>query len=220
MFDLMAAIRNKQKRKAPSTAETADSAETPQPRVLELAESLRKPADFSAGDSFSATLRKNPQAPIIGKPATIQGFRDLSANPQNPQTPEDKNGHNPDTLLLEIAQTLEANPTRLRALLSTDDMQDIAEGATSRSHLLKYFRLMRSDGHPLADEQALPIREPYSPTGDAECIRAWEPSHDCMIDHLMACEDCYGPGARYCIDGMNLRQAYLSSLYENERLPE
>jgi hypothetical protein len=72
MFDLMGAIRRKQKTQ---TASPADSAETPQPRALKLAEKLRKPADFSAVDSFSATLRKNPLAPKIGKPASTQGFR-------------------------------------------------------------------------------------------------------------------------------------------------
>lgn len=55
----------------------------------------------------------------------------------------------PDTLLMDIAQTLQASPATLRALLDSDDMQDIAEGAISRTHLLAYFRLMRSDGHPL-----------------------------------------------------------------------
>ena len=156
MFNLMDAIRQKQQSKTAPPADSAETAETPQPRALELAESLRKSADSSAGTELSATIRKNPQTPKSGKPASTLGYMDLSANPQNPQPPE--NSHNPDALLLELARTLQASPDRLRALLSDDDMQDIAEGATSRGHLLAYFRLMRSDGKPLADDEPLPIR--------------------------------------------------------------
>ena len=53
---------------------------------------------------------------------------------------------NPDALLMDIAAMLQANPDQLRALLSTDDIQDIAEGANSRVYMLDYFRLMRADG--------------------------------------------------------------------------
>lgn len=208
MFDLMGAIRRRQENKTPPPAETADSAETAQPRGLELAEILRKPADFSAGEFFSATIRKNPQTQKPGKPAPTLGFRDISANPQNPQPPAEKKGQNPDALLMEIAQTLQATPARLRALLDSDDMQDIAEGATSRAHLLAYFRLMRSDGHPLADDTPEPTRQPQSRPGHVELMQAWKPAHDELINHLMACKACYAPRARYCTEGAALRQAY------------
>ena len=72
MFDLMAAIRIKQERKAPPPAETADSAETAQPRGLELAENLRKVADFPAEEIFSATIRKNPQTEKTSKPPSTR----------------------------------------------------------------------------------------------------------------------------------------------------
>jgi hypothetical protein len=211
MFDLMGAIRRKQQAQTPPPAETADSAETAQPRGLELAENLRKVADFSAGEIFSATLRKNPQTPKTGKPASTLGFSGFSANPQNPQTPADNKGQNPDALLLEIAQTLQASPARLRGLLDSDDLQDIDEGATSRAHLLAYFRLMRSDGHPLADDTTEPTRAPESRPGHVERMQEWKPAHDAMINHLMACKACYAPRARYCTEGAELRQAYLES---------
>ena len=38
---------------------------------------------------------------------------------------------NPDALLMDIAAMLQANPDQLRALLSTDDIQDIANGRTA-----------------------------------------------------------------------------------------
>ncbi|PSF12355.1 hypothetical protein C7H09_03870 [Marinobacter fuscus] len=211
MFDLMGAIRRKQQAQTPPPAETADSAETAQPRGLELAEILRKPADFSAGEVFSATIRKNPQTQKTGNPAPTLGFSGSSANPQNPQTPADKKGQNPDTLLLEIAQTLQASPARLRGLLDSDDLQDIAEGATSRAHLLAYFRLMRSDGHPLADDTPEPTRQPQSRPGHVELMQAWKPAHDDLINHLMACSACYAPRARYCTEGADLRRAYLQA---------
>ena len=47
------------------------------------------------------------------------------------------------------AQTFQANPTILRALLDSHDMQDIAEGVISRAQLLAYFRQMHADKHPL-----------------------------------------------------------------------
>jgi hypothetical protein len=53
---------------------------------------------------------------------------------------------NPDALLADIAVMLQASPGQLRALLSTDDIQDIADGANSRAYMLDYFRLMRADG--------------------------------------------------------------------------
>jgi len=215
MFDLMGAIRRKQQEQATPPAETADSAETAQTRGLELAEDLRKVADFSAGEMFSATIRKNPQIPKTSKPSSIQDFRGFPANPQNPQPPASNEGRNPDAVLLEIAQTLQANPARLRGLLASDDMQDIAEGATHRANLLAYFRLMRSDGHPLTDDTPEPTRQPESRPGHVERMREWKPTHDAMINHLMACNDCHAPRARYCTQGADLRQAYLRAAAAN-----
>ncbi|ABM17748.1 hypothetical protein [Marinobacter nauticus] len=125
---------------------------------------------------------------------------------------------NPDALLNEIARTLQSNPARLRALLDSDDMQDIAEGATSRANLLAYFRLMRSHGHPLADDTPEPTRQPESRPGHVELMQAWKPAHDELINHLMACKACYAPRARYCTEGADLRRVYLES-YTNSTNP-
>jgi len=206
MFNLMDAIRQKKNTQTVPPADSAETAETAQPRALELAENLRKPADFSAGTELSATIRKNPQPPKSDKPASTLGYMDLSANPQNPQTPG--NNQNPDAVLMELAQTLQASPKRLRALLSDDDMQDIAEGQHSRGYLLAYFRLMRSDGHPLADDTPEPTRAPENRPRHIELMKAWKPAHDALINHLMACPTCYAPLSRYCPEGSALRQAY------------
>jgi hypothetical protein len=144
MFDLMGAIRKKQQ--APPTADSAETAESPQPRGLELADNLRKAADSSADNEKSANVRKNPQTGKTCKAATGAGYGGLSANPQNPQPPAEQKRQNPDALLAEIAVMLQADPDQLRALLSTDDIQDIADGANSRAYMLDYFRLMRADG--------------------------------------------------------------------------
>lgn len=53
---------------------------------------------------------------------------------------------NPDAVLLKVARQLQASPSRLRAMLSDDDMRDIAEGQHSRAYLIAYFTLMRADG--------------------------------------------------------------------------
>ncbi len=151
-----------------------------------------------------------------GVTAVALGGQDCNpCNPRNPgksryteRTPEPVN---PDALLTEIARPLQASPARLRVLLSDDDMQDIAEGATSRAHLLTYFRLMRSDGHPLADDTPKPTRTPQSQPGHIELMQAWKPAHDALINHLMACSACYAPRARYCTEGADLRRAYLQA---------
>ncbi len=144
MFDLMGAIRKKQQ--APPPADSAETAESPQPRGLELADNLRKTADFSAGEYFSATIRKNPQTLNACKAPIGGGFADLSANPQNPQPPAEQKQQNPDAMLMEVAVMLHADAHMLRGLLSDDDMQDIADGENSRSYMLDYFRLMHADG--------------------------------------------------------------------------
>lgn len=157
MFNLMDAIRQKQVTQTVPPADSAETAETAQPRALELAENLRKPADSSMGTELSATIRKSPQTQKSDKPAPALGYMELSANPQNPQPPE--NTQNPDALLITLAKTLQADVHRLRGLLSDDDMEDIATGEHSREYLLAYFRLMRSDGNPLADDEPLITRE-------------------------------------------------------------
>ena len=87
MFDLMGAIRKKQQ--APPPADSAETAESPQPRAAELADSLRKAADFSAGNNFSATIRRNPQTPKTWKPLLARAtpvypqIRRIRSPPQN-----------------------------------------------------------------------------------------------------------------------------------------
>lgn len=156
MFDLMKAVRQKQETQTPPTADSAETAKIAQPRASAAAESLRKPADSSADSELSATIRKSPQTPKTRKTSSTRGFRDISANPQNPQPPTEKQAQNPDALLVHLAKTLQADVHRLRALLSDDDMQDIAEGHHTRSYLLAYFRLMRSDGISLSDDGERP----------------------------------------------------------------
>lgn len=209
MFNLMNAIRQKQRTQTVPPADPAETAETAQPPALELAENLRKPADFSAGTELSATIRKNPQPPKSDKPASTLGYMDLSANPQNPQPPG--NNQNPDAVLMELLQTLQASPKRLRALLSDDDMRDIAEGQHSRGYLLAYFRLMRSDGHPLADDRPEPTRAPENRPRHIELMKAWKPAHDALINHLMACPTCHAPLGWYCTEGTDLRRAYVNA---------
>ena len=93
--------------------------------------------------------------------------------------------------LHEIAQTLGACPNILRSLLSEDDMEDIAEGLISRSHLIAYFRLMRSDGIPLTEDYPSFKRSPENRSGHVQRMQVWKPAHEDLIDHLMACADCH-----------------------------
>lgn len=122
----------------------------------------------------------------------------------------------PDALLHDIAQALQANHARLRRLLDADDLQDIADGTTSQAHLLTYFRLMRSDGHPLEDYATEPIRAPERRPGHFERVQAWKASHDAMINHLMLCKRCYAPRKRYCPEGQQLRENYHAA-YEHTK---
>lgn len=128
-------------------------------------------------------------------------------------------GENPDELLLAIAQTLQSNPARLRAMLTDDDMQDIAEGLNSPADMLDFFRLAQENGDLLADDTPEPTRKPESRPGHVELMQAWKPAHDDLINHLMACSACHAPRARYCTDGAELRRAYLES-YQNAQQPE
>lgn len=125
----------------------------------------------------------------------------------------------PDTLLQDIAETLQASHARLRRLLDADDLQDIAEGATSRAHLLTYFRLMRSDGHQLANDPTEATTAPESRSGQVERVQAWEPSRDNMINHLMLCKRCYAPRKRYCPEGQQLRENYHAAYENSKELP-
>ena len=209
MFDLMGAIRKKQQ--APPPADSAETAESPQPRGLELADNLRKTADFSAGEYFSATIRKNPQTLNACKAPIGRGFADLSADPQNPQPLAEQKQQNPDALLLDIAAMLQANPDQLRALLSTDDIQDIADGANSRAYMLDYFRLMRTDGKLPICTTPLPVKANELPQSHLESARAWKPAHEAMINHVMACTACRAPQGRYCNEGADLRRVYLEA---------
>jgi hypothetical protein len=143
MFDLMAAI--KREHKMPPPADSADSAEIAQPRGLQPADNLRKVADFSAGKEKSANIRKNPQTEKSCNTLNQKLLLEKSANPQNPQPPAVRVAQNTDDLLADIAAMLQADPGQLRALLSADDIQDIADGENSRTYMLDYFRLMRAD---------------------------------------------------------------------------
>ena len=206
MFDLMGAIRKKQQ--APPPADSAETAESPQPRGLELADNLRKAADFSAGNNFSATIRRNPQPPKTLEAAAGKGYAGLSANPQNPQPPAEQKRQDPDALLMDIAVMLQASPGQLRALLSTDDIQDIADGANSRAYMLDYFRLMRADGKLPVCTEPPPAKATEPPQSHMESARAWKPAHEAMINHIMACTACRAPQGRYCDKGAELRRFY------------
>jgi hypothetical protein len=37
---------------------------------------------------------------------------------------------------------------------------------------------------------------------------AWKPTHEAMINHLMACSACHAPKHRYCEQGAGRRRAY------------
>ncbi|KPQ26590.1 MAG: hypothetical protein HLUCCX14_17750, partial [Marinobacter excellens HL-55] len=82
MFDLMGAIRQRQKVQPIPPADSAETAESPQPRAGERADGLRKTADNCGPEIFSATLRKNPQTLKASEPPETLGPREFSANPQ------------------------------------------------------------------------------------------------------------------------------------------
>jgi len=206
MFDLMGAIRKKQQ--APPPADSAETAESPQPCCLELADNLRKAADFSVGEYFSATIRKNPQTLNACKAPIGMDFADLSADPQNPQPPAEQKQQNPDALLLDIAAMLQASTGQLRALLSTNDIQDIADGENSRSYMLDYFRLMRTDGKLPVCLEPPPAKATESPQSYLESAQAWKPAHEAMMNHVTDCTACRAPRGRYCNEGADLRRAY------------
>ena len=87
----------------------------------------------------------------LGSPCSPE--KHVTANvkhkPDRPSPRQLQQTVDPEALLMGIAQTLQASPAILRALLDSDDMQDIAEGVISPAHLLAYFRQMYADRHPL-----------------------------------------------------------------------
>jgi hypothetical protein len=103
---------------------------------------------------------------------------------------------------------LQANPDQLRALLSTDDIQDIADGANSRAYMLDYFRLMRADGKLPVYTGPPPAMATEPPQSHMESARVWKPAHEAMINHVMACTACRAPQGRYCNEGADLRRVY------------
>lgn len=216
MFDLMGAIRKRQQ--TPSTAsedfaETAELAENGQPRASEHNEGLRRTADFSKVKIPPAIICNHPQGKKSSCPPQIKGPRELSVNPQNPQTRTGKNEQNPEAVLLELAHLLKGDPSVLRALLSDDDMQAIGDGEYSWGYLLDYFRLMRSDGIALVSSTAKTASPPESADNRTTQKKPWEAAHDAMIDHLMTCSACYAPRGRYCSDGERLRHDYLATYH-------
>lgn len=141
-----------------------------------------------------------------------------SRNPCNPCNPtktrdtEKKSEWvNPEAVLLKAARQLQVSPASLRAMLTDDDMQDIAEGLNSPTDMLEFFRLAQETGDLLADDTPEPTRQPESHPGNVELMQAWKPDHDELINHLMACSACYAPRARYCTEGAELRRAYLQA---------
>ena len=116
---------------------------------------------------------------------------------------------NPDAMLAEIAALLQADPDQLRALLSADDLDDIAQGRNSLDFMLTYFRLMRTNGQlPITAPPAPKRPAPKSAPTAADRAKAWKPAHNAMINHIMACNACYAPRQRYCEQGADLHKAY------------
>ena len=122
--------------------------------------------------------------------------------------PTEQKRQDPDALLMDIAVMLRANPDQLRALLSTDDIQDIADGANSRAYMLDYFRLMRADGKLPVCTEPPPAKATEPPQSHLESTKAWKPAHEAMINHAMACTACRAPQGRYCEQGAKLRRFY------------
>lgn len=219
MFDLMGAIRRRQQIRPSRPADFAETAETEQPQARERDGRLPKAADFSGREMSSATIYNHPHAPRHINSLKKRGSDDFSANPPNPQPPMAGHTQDPDAVLRELARPLKADPPLLRALLSEDDMQAIADGEYSRDHLLAYFRLMRSDGLPLANDNATAVRAPESTNAPTSQARSWEAAHDAMINHLMACRTCYAPRGRYCPDGERLCHDYLAAYHQSVAPP-
>ncbi|MBW7471153.1 hypothetical protein [Marinobacter sp. F4218] len=90
-------------------------------------------------------------------------------------------------------------------------MEAISLGEYSQADLTAYFKLMRSDGKRLTDDQPTPTKPPDSHPKHVKRIQARKLTHDALINHLMACQRCYAPRCRYCPEGQRLRQDYHSA---------
>lgn len=129
-----------------------------------------------------ARRKRQPVTPVTTatKPTLPpQAAPTLAVTPVTRVTPENTEGQkqnqNPDDLLAGIAAMLQADPNQLHALLSADDLDDIADGFNSRSYMLDYFRLMRADGKlPTVTAPPAPQSKPDT-AGRAEL---WEPAHE------------------------------------------
>jgi hypothetical protein len=151
-----------------------------------------------------------PVTPVTEPTLPPQPLPTLAVTPVTRVTPKNTEGQSqkqsPDAMLAEIAVMLQADPSQLRALLSADDIQDIADGENSRTYMLDYFRLMRADGKlPVCTE--LPAKA-SKPPSHMESAKTWTPAHDRYISHVMACTDCRAPQRRYCDEGAQLRCEY------------
>ena len=209
MFDLMTAIEREYQ--TPPPADSADTAESQQTRGLKPADELRKAADYSVSGEKSANVRKYPQTLKTYNPLNQNKLSRISANPQNPHHHAATTAQSPDAMLAEIAALLQADPDQLRALLSADDLDDIAQGRNNLDFMLTYFRLMRSNGQlPITAPPAPKRPAPQSAPTAADRAKAWKPAHDAMINHIMACNACYAPRQRYCEQGADLHKAYIN----------
>jgi|GEM_PF-2272026 len=229
MFDLMGAIRKRQQAQMPPPADSAETAESPELRAEELAEDSRKTADNSRVGNFSAIIRKSPHTPKASETPKTRHLQRFSADPQNPHPPRGKERLNPETVLVEIAKTLRADAHMLRALMSDDDMQAIAENCPGydRKLLTDYFRKMEENGKELVDLQW--HLDHLLQTGHENAHKksqrarewetAWRAAHEHFMNHLATCSDCYAPRARYCAIGAGFRQTYLEA-YQDEHQSE
>jgi hypothetical protein len=155
-----------------------------------------------------ARYKQPPVTPVTEPTLPPQPSPTLAVTPVTPVTPKNTEGQsqkqNPDDLLADIAAMLQADPNQLRALLSADDLDDIAHGRNSRGYMLDYFRQMRTDGKLPTITAPAPQGKPDT-TGRAA---TWKFTHEAMINHLMACSACYAPKRRYCAQGADLRSVY------------
>ncbi len=175
---------------------------------MSYAELLRK---FAERPVTPVTQREEPEVTEKPKENHVGNLRYLGYPKQLRSVERSHKPRKLENPLYEIAQTLEANPRILRSLLSDDDMEDIAEGVISRSHLISYFRLMRSDGISLAGGE--PALQGASDSENLsryfQSTHSWKSSHEYLINHVMECTECYAPVKRYCEKGDSLRQTYI-----------
>lgn len=113
-----------------------------------------------------------PVPPAYSCEGTENTHEKQSRTPCTPCTPEKHRGAeknpkrvNPDAVLLKVARQLKASPASLRAMLTDDDMQDIADGLNSPAVMLEFFRLAQKHGELLADQ-----RQPVTPASAARLL--------------------------------------------------